>query len=146
MKSRFFQKYCDIAHPQFDLEVKDERDFQLTLFKLKRIIQDCDFEEAKMAALLTAASELSRNMLKYADGGLVSCYRLQHLSKKGVFVRFKDTGPGIEDIEQAMQQNYSSSGTLGLGLPGAKRLADDFAIESTPGEGCRVYIVKWSEM
>lgn len=146
MKSEFFQKYIELATPVFDMSVLQERDFQLVLFKIKQTISAINFEEVQVAALLTAASELTRNMLKYADGGLVSCYQLQKQSKKGIFLRFKDEGPGIADINKAMSQNYSSSGTLGLGLPGAKRLTDDFAIESELGQGCRVYIVKWGAL
>ena len=93
--------------------------------------------------LVTAASELARNTLKYGGGGVVLLERLRDGVREGLRLVFADTGPGIADIEQALRDGYTSGGGLGLGLGGTKRLADQFDIDSRPGEGTAVAIIKW---
>ena len=92
---------------------------------------------------MTAASELTRNMLLYANGGYVTVEHTSLLAKKGVRVTFKDHGPGIADIEKAMEDGYSTSHGLGLGLSGAKRLVGEFEITSSPSMGTCVAITVW---
>ncbi len=93
--------------------------------------------------LVTAASELARNTIKYGGGGVVLLERLTDSLRLGLRLVFADTGPGIADIEQALRDGYTSGGGLGLGLGGTKRLVDDFNIDSRPGEGTAVAIIKW---
>jgi len=93
--------------------------------------------------LVTAASELARNMLKYASGGTVSIEEICKGTNKGVRLRFIDKGPGIENISLALQNGYSTGSGLGLGLPGSRRLVSEFEIESRVGTGTTVTIVKW---
>ncbi|MRW84919.1 anti-sigma regulatory factor [Pseudoduganella sp. FT26W] len=93
--------------------------------------------------LVTAASELARNTIKYGGGGVVVLERLRDGLRKGLRLVFADTGPGIEDIELALRDGYTSGGGLGLGLGGTKRLVDEFNIDSRPGEGAAVAIIKW---
>jgi serine/threonine-protein kinase RsbT len=93
--------------------------------------------------LITAASELVRNMLKYANGGIVQIELLTQGRDSGIRLVFKDKGPGIKDITMAMKDGYSSGKSLGIGLPGAKRLVNEFDIKSTPGVGTTVSIIKW---
>ncbi len=93
--------------------------------------------------LLTAASELMRNMLRYAAGGEVTLALVTKGNESGVQLIFRDQGPGIADINQAMQDGFTTSRGLGIGLPGTKRLVDEFAIASTVGEGTTVTITKW---
>lgn len=93
--------------------------------------------------LMTAASELARNMLKYADGGKVNIEVINNGRENGVRLTFVDQGPGIRDVKLAMKDGYSSGKSLGLGLPGTKRLVSEFNIESEPGKGTKVTIVKW---
>ena len=93
--------------------------------------------------LITAASELVRNMLKYASGGGVDIEIITEGRDNGIRLTFKDQGPGIKDISLAMKDGYSTAKSLGLGLPGAKRLVNEFNIKSTPGEGTTVSIIKW---
>jgi len=88
-------------------------------------------------------SELARNIIKYARSGWVSYERISMDGKIGLRLIFEDRGPGISDIELAMKDGYSTSRGLGLGLPGSKRLMDDFLIESHCGNGTRVEVVKW---
>ncbi|SEW36934.1 anti-sigma regulatory factor [Chitinophaga arvensicola] len=93
--------------------------------------------------LITAASELVRNMLKYAGGGVTTIEVLSKGRENGIRVVFQDKGPGIKDIKQAMQDGFSTGKSLGVGLPGAKRLVSEFDIKSIPGEGTTVTIIKW---
>ncbi|BDL39069.1 anti-sigma regulatory factor [Methylorubrum sp. GM97] len=93
--------------------------------------------------IITAASELARNTLDYGGGGDVLLETLQAGIRKGLRLTFEDQGPGIADIAQAMTDHYTSGGGLGLGLGGAKRLSNEFHIESTPGSGTRVTIARW---
>jgi serine/threonine-protein kinase RsbT len=93
--------------------------------------------------IITAASELARNMLKYANGGRVVLEVVSKGRENGIRLIFKDEGPGIKDIPQAMKDGFSTGRSLGLGLPGAKRLVSEFAIESKIGEGTTVTVIKW---
>jgi serine/threonine-protein kinase RsbT len=93
--------------------------------------------------LVTAVSELARNTIKYGGGGVVHVARIVDGIRLGVSMTFADHGPGIADIEQAMTDGFTSGGGLGLGLGGAKRLADEFEIGSRPGVGTAVSIIKW---
>ena len=93
--------------------------------------------------LITAASELARNTLKYGGGGEVTAITLSDHVRRGICLTFIDAGPGIADIEQALTDGFTSGGGLGLGLGGAKRLVDAFEIRSKPGEGTVVSILKW---
>ena len=93
--------------------------------------------------LITAASELVRNMLKYGGGGSTLIEVVSRGRENGIRLTFADTGPGIKDISLAMKDGYSTGKSLGLGLPGAKRLVSDFDIKSTAGKGTTVTIIKW---
>jgi len=93
--------------------------------------------------IVTAASELARNTVVHGGGGKVTLEILRETSKQGLRLTFEDTGPGIPDLERAMQDGYTSASGLGLGLGGSKRLCTDFAIESKVGVGTRVTIARW---
>ncbi len=93
--------------------------------------------------LVTAASELVRNMYVHGGGGLVTIDKVESPDRAGLRVTFEDRGPGIPDIDLAMQDGYSTANSMGMGLPGAKRLVHEFAIESKVNEGTRVQIVRW---
>jgi serine/threonine-protein kinase RsbT len=93
--------------------------------------------------IVTAASELARNILDYGGGGEVEIAQVVNGARRGVRLVFTDRGPGIPDIELAMKDGYTSGGGLGLGLGGAKRLSNEFSIASRPGEGTRVEITRW---
>lgn len=93
--------------------------------------------------LITAASELVRNLLKYGGGGTVEIETVSNGRENGVRLRFSDKGPGIKDVDLAMKDGYSTGKSLGLGLPGTKRLVNEFDIQSTVGEGTTVTIIKW---
>lgn len=93
--------------------------------------------------LITAASELVRNMLKYANGGLVIIEVISQGRDNGIRLTFQDKGLGIKDIALAMKDGYSTGKSLGVGLPGAKRLVNEFDIKSIIGEGTTISIIKW---
>lgn len=93
--------------------------------------------------LITAASELVRNMLKYGGGGNVSIEVISEGRDNGIRLIFKDSGPGIPDIAKAMKDGFTTGKSLGIGLPGTKRLVNEFDIKSVVGEGTTVSIIKW---
>jgi serine/threonine-protein kinase RsbT len=93
--------------------------------------------------IVTAASELARNTLDYGKGGHVRLELLKNESRVGIKLVFEDHGPGIKDIALAMTDGYTTGNGLGLGLSGSKRLVNDFEIDSRPGEGTRITIVRW---
>jgi serine/threonine-protein kinase RsbT len=104
---------------------------------------DLGFSLVEQTKLVTAASELARNTVEYGGGGTVQFEALDEGNRRGLRLTFEDHGPGIPDIEQAMQDGYTTGGGLGLGLSGAKRLSSEFAIVSRVGEGTRVCITRW---
>ncbi len=93
--------------------------------------------------LVTAASELARNAVDYGGGGTVKLEAINNGMHRGLRLTFKDHGPGIPDVELALQDGYTTGSGLGLGLGGTKRLVNEFEIESRPGEGTRVCITRW---
>ena len=101
------------------------------------------FSLVDQTKVVTAASELGRNTIQYGGGGRVAITTVSDGIRRGVRLEFVDQGPGIADLKLAMQDGYTTGGGLGLGLSGAKRLSDDFEIESSPGKGTRVAIVRW---
>jgi serine/threonine-protein kinase RsbT len=101
------------------------------------------FSLVDQTKIVTAASELARNTLDYGGGGTVHVEPLADGRRVGLRLTFEDKGPGIENIEQVMKDGYTSGHGLGLGLGGARRLSNEFRIESRPGEGTRVCIARW---
>jgi serine/threonine-protein kinase RsbT len=93
--------------------------------------------------VVTAASELARNTVTYGAGGTARLEAVQEGGRRGLRIVFEDKGPGIPDIDQALRDGHTSGTGLGLGLGGARRLSNDFLIESRVGEGTRVTIVRW---
>jgi serine/threonine-protein kinase RsbT len=101
------------------------------------------FSLVEQTKLVTAASELARNVLVHGGGGMARIQALNEGPRKVIKLTFEDRGPGIADLSLAMRDGYSSTGGLGLGLGGAKRLSNEFDIVSKPGEGTRVTIARW---
>jgi Anti-sigma regulatory factor (Ser/Thr protein kinase) len=93
--------------------------------------------------LVTAVSEIARNMVLYGGGGVMHIEDVVVSGRPGVKVTFEDKGPGIPDLEQAMGDGFTTGGGMGLGLPGSKRLVNEFKIESKAGEGTKVELTKW---
>jgi serine/threonine-protein kinase RsbT len=93
--------------------------------------------------IVTAASELARNTVQYGGGGRLIIEGVEEGGRRGLRLTFEDQGPGIPDVELALRDGYTTGGGLGLGLGGARRLANEFYIQSRPGEGTRVTVVRW---
>ena len=101
------------------------------------------FSLVDQTKLVTAASELARNTVVYGGGGTLRMEALEDGARKGLRLVFADEGPGIPDLEKALRDGYTTGNGLGLGLGGAKRLVNEFAIESQAGQGTRITVVKW---
>ena len=101
------------------------------------------FSLVDQTKIVTAASELARNALQYGNGGEARLEALNDGARRGVRLTFEDQGPGIPDMQMALRDGYSTGGGLGLGLSGAKRLSNEFALDSEPGRGTRVTITRW---
>jgi serine/threonine-protein kinase RsbT len=123
--------------------VRTEIDITVALSLLRTDAVALEFGEYDIARVLTAASELGHNILKYAGSGDISYSRSVDGTKLGLALVARDNGPGIADVDQAMTDEYNSSGTLGLGLPGIKRMVDEFELASEAGVGTTVTIKVW---
>ena len=110
----------------------------------RRMASDLGFSTSQLTMIATAISELARNVVNYAGSGEVVLELRENGARRGILVVARDAGPGIADIEAAMQDGYSTGGSLGLGLPGARRLMDEFDIVSAPGSGTTVTATKWA--
>jgi serine/threonine-protein kinase RsbT len=104
---------------------------------------DLGFNLVDQTKLVTATSELARNLVQHAGGGVVRIESIAEGARHGLRLVFQDEGPGIAYIETAMRDGYSTAGGLGLGLSGARRLSNDFQIDSAPGKGTRITIARW---
>jgi serine/threonine-protein kinase RsbT len=102
------------------------------------------FSSTDLTLLATAISEVARNITTYAGTGVVTLRTVRDREREGIEVVASDEGPGIENVELAMQDGYSTRNGLGLGLPGTRRLVDDFELDTRPGVGTTVRLVKWS--
>jgi serine/threonine-protein kinase RsbT len=103
----------------------------------------CGFSLVDQTKMVTAASELARNAVLHGGGGTVRLEALNDGARRGVRLVFEDQGPGIPDVTQALRDGYTTGGGLGLGLGGARRLVNEFEIDSRPGAGTRVVITRW---
>ena len=101
------------------------------------------FNLVDQTKIVTAASELARNTVQYGGGGRVTIEAVEDFGRRGLRLTFEDDGPGIADIDQAMKDGFTTGGGLGLGLSGARRLSNDFSIDSAPGRGTRITITRW---
>lgn len=111
--------------------------------KGRELAKGLGFSSSDSALIATAISELARNILLYARKGEITFYPVNHGERRGICVTARDQGPGIRDIERALRDGYSTSGGLGLGLPGARRLMDELKIISEVGYGTTVTVIKW---
>jgi serine/threonine-protein kinase RsbT len=125
------------------LRLVSSEDIVLVRQAVRQMAADLGFSLVDQTKLVTAASELARNAVIYGGGGTARIENVNARQRNGIRVTFEDNGPGIADIQQAMKDGYTTGGGLGLGLGGAKRLTDEFEIESHPGKGTRVGITRW---
>jgi serine/threonine-protein kinase RsbT len=126
------------------LAVNDDIDVAYAALAAKNYAKEIGFSTASQYMISTAVSELARNIFNYAKKGIISLSFCSESSKSGIQIVAEDFGPGIQDIDKAMEDNFSTGGTMGVGLPGTKRLMDYFKIESQVGVGTKVVIRKWN--
>lgn len=125
------------------IDIQTSKDIIIVRQRARSLAESLGFSNIDKTRIATAVSELARNLLDHGMGGQVQIDEVSEGSHKGLRFFFKDEGPGIADIEEAMRPGFSSTNGLGCGLPGAKCLMDEFNIESEPGKGTRVVIIKW---
>lgn len=120
-----------------------DQDVVIARQAVRRSCQELGFSLVDQTKMVTAASELARNTVVYGGGGFMLMEIVQSGARDGVRLRFEDRGPGIPDMDLALRDGWSSGTGLGLGLSGARRLVNDFEIESAPGEGTKVTVTRW---
>jgi serine/threonine-protein kinase RsbT len=121
-----------------------EQEVVLARQAVRKLAQDMGMRLVDQTKLVTAASELARNTLIYGGGGVMEWEVVSNGIRKGIRLAFRDNGPGIPDIKLAMTDGWTSGAGLGLGLSGAKRLMDEFDLQSKAGSGTSVTVVKWT--
>jgi len=126
------------------IQINKEQDVVFFKNRVKETALRVKMGLVNQTRLLTAASELVRNMMRYADGGVCIIEVVSSGRTNGVRLTFSDRGPGIPDIEAAMRDGFSTGKSLGLGLPGTKRLMNEFDLKSKVGEGTVITIIKWT--
>lgn len=123
--------------------ILSEADLVTARLRGREIASILRFSSSELTLIATAISEVTRNILSYAGTGELRLRLVQQGQRRGVSIVAHDSGPGIADLASAMQDGYSTSGSLGLGLPGSKRLMDEFEIASEVGKGTTVTMTKW---
>lgn len=117
------------------------------IVKVRQVVREwavsLGFSLVEQTKMVTAASELARNTLEHGGGGMVQMQALNNESRRGLKLTFSDEGPGIKDVEQALKDGFTTGSGMGLGLGGAKRLVNEFEIDSAPGLGTKVMITRW---
>ncbi|RZT82090.1 serine/threonine-protein kinase RsbT [Micromonospora violae] len=133
----------DLGHPQAQA-IRSDEDVVRVRQLVRAVAVAVKLSLVDQTKVVTAASELARNTLVYGGGGAVEVTTVDNGRRKGVQIVFADSGPGIPDLELALTDGYTTGGGLGLGLSGARRLVDEFQIETSAESGTRVTVTKWS--
>ena len=129
--------------PSGTVQIENEEDIVAARQAVRAIAVAVGFGATDVTRIVTAASELARNIFQYAGKGAMEWRRLEQNGRHGLELKFVDQGPGIADITLAMEQGYSSGRGLGLGLPGARRLMEEMDIQSECGKGTTIVVRKW---
>src|ERR1700730_2285840 len=122
--------------------VGSDADVMLARQKARGLAKPLRFSSSELTVIATAISEIARNIVSYAGSGTIALQLVERGKTRGLTVVARDQGPGIADLVRVMEDGYSTSGGLGLGLPGSKRLMDEFDIVSTPGKGTTIVMTK----
>lgn len=131
------------VEPTGSLPLRSEEDIVGARQAVRQLTQALKFSLVDQTKMITAASELARNTLVHGLGGQMRWETLDDGLKRGLRLHFEDKGPGIQDLSLALKDGWTSGGGMGLGLPGSKRLVNEFELESAPGAGTRVSIARW---
>lgn len=129
---------------ELKIPIRTDADIVVARQEGRRLASQFDFTGSDLTVIASAISEIARNIVEYAKQGEIEMGRAERNGRRGLLVVARDNGPGIRDISMALQDGYSTSGSLGLGLPGARRLMDEFEIVSEPGKGTTVTMRKWA--
>ena len=125
------------------LPLKTEHDIVLARQAVRKLTQEQGFSLVEQTKMVTAASEIARNTVIYGGGGTMTCELLVDGGKRGLRLRFEDQGPGIPNVDLAMTDGWTSGTGMGMGLTGAKRLVNEFDLDTHPGQGTRVTLTRW---
>jgi serine/threonine-protein kinase RsbT len=125
--------------------INSDQDIVLARQKGRALAADFGFSAVDATLIATAISELARNIVTYAKRGEITLSVLADTGRRGIKIIASDLGPGIVDVRQALRDGFSTSGSFGLGLPGVRRLMDEFEISSAPGQGTTVMVKKWRQ-
>jgi serine/threonine-protein kinase RsbT len=128
---------------EFVVQIRSDVDVVNARQEARSLVSGLRFSSSDLTLIATAISEVARNIVAYAGSGEIVLRIVQRGERRALVVIARDRGPGIPDIERAMQDGYSTSGGLGLGLPGSKRLVDEFNLVSEIGKGTEVTMIKW---
>ena len=128
---------------QETVPISSSSDVVLARQKVRQWAIEMKFTLVDQTKLVTAASELARNTLDHGKGGQMVIEQVENSIKNGLKLVFEDRGPGISDVDAALRDGFTTGGGMGLGLGGSKRLVNDFQIETEPGKGTRVTVVRW---
>lgn len=131
------------SQEKFMIPLNSYEDVVVARQKARKVMEEMGYSLIDQTKIITAVSELARNIIVHAGKGTMSVLIETKLDKKGITCVFADDGPGIPDLHKAMQEGFSTVKSLGLGLSGSKNLSDDFSIKSSPGKGSTVTITKW---
>ena len=123
--------------------LRSEEDIVASRQKVRALTQQLKFSLVDQTKMITAASELSRNTVVHGGGGSMRWELLDDGVRRGLRLHFEDQGPGIADVKLALTDGWTSGTGMGLGLPGSKRLVNEFELQSLPGQGTRVSITRW---
>lgn len=127
------------------MAINSDQDIVAARQRGRALAAELGFSATDSTLIATAISELARNIVSYARKGEITVNTIHGSSRQGILVIASDDGPGIPDVLQAMRDGFSTSGSLGLGLPGVRRLMDEFHIASQPGRGTTVTVKKWKQ-
>ena len=130
-------------HQEISVPINTDSDIVVARQKGRELATGLGFSSIDSTIIATAISELARNIVLYAQRGVILINPINHGGKAGIRVVARDEGPGISDLAQVMREGFSTSGNLGLGLKGVKRLMDEFEIQSDVGRGTVVAVKKW---
>jgi serine/threonine-protein kinase RsbT len=134
-----------VSAEEVQVAISSDQDIVLARQKGRAMAIEVGFSSGDATLIATAISELARNILSYARRGEITLKIVRASSRQGISIIASDSGPGIQDIAQVMRDGFSTSGSLGVGLPGVRRLMDDFEIVSEPGRGTIVTVKKWKQ-
>jgi serine/threonine-protein kinase RsbT len=134
-----------VSDGEIRVAINSDQDIVVARQKGRALAMELGFASGDATLVATAISELARNIVSYARKGQISLKIVNRANREGLSIVASDNGPGIPDVRQALRDGFSTSGSLGMGLPGVRRLMDEFEITSQPGRGTIVAVKKWKQ-